>query len=170
MDSIADGVKGRFSNPFWGSYIFSFTAYNWDMAVFVFSGNETASSRIENVQRVIEIEGLCKITLIPLVFSVSVLFLTPILMWAVDFYNNLINIKRLKSLEKQNLDQLSTWKNRFQLTRSLLQELEDNAANAMQNNAYSKQNYEKTYKITEILKQDRNEIFLEKLRDYKVQR
>ncbi|PNW28930.1 hypothetical protein [Formosa algae] len=104
LNSFKDAAKDRIRNPFIGSFIFAWIAFNWKGIIYLILSKDTIESRIQVISQYF---SPIKTTLIyPLLFSLFYILILPYMMWLFEEVYSTAVKARLNNKTKSDLDKI----------------------------------------------------------------
>lgn len=107
MTQILDAVKERANNSVSGPFTLLFAFFNWPIILHATTGNSSAIERISSIQTyILTTQGvLWK----PIVATLIYLFFMPIIISVVEYWQNIVSIRKENKIEEKTLEESKLW-------------------------------------------------------------
>jgi hypothetical protein len=122
VTELTDAIKERMNNSFSGPYTVFFMLFNWPAMVFVFTGEDSAQTRIDNITSYLSAMG-SKLILVPLVATVAYIIFVPIIVTVIDWYKTAVHNLKQRGIEKIDRGTNGSWEHKFILVRAIANKL-----------------------------------------------
>lgn len=116
MTEFTGAIKERMNNSFSGPYTLFFAVLNWPVMLFIFTGEDSAQTRIENVSSQLAADGWFTI-LNPLIATIAYILIVPHIVSLIDLYRTWVQSVKDTRVERINLKHNGTWEYKFSLVK-----------------------------------------------------
>lgn len=119
MNLLINGIKERLNNSFSSPLSLFFILWNWQIIVYLITGNENASVRITNILQYLNNKGYASTLCIPLIYTILYLFIMPLIASTIEYWNHIVELRKINKIEANHLSNNNTIEYKFSLAKEL---------------------------------------------------